>query len=69
MKDGLYLKATNDHVVSLEINKIITTQFEFNPNDCFFLKCLQYKTEYSQDVKKAEKLTSQLMRQMASKEA
>jgi hypothetical protein len=35
MKDGLYLKATNDHVVSLEI---ITTQVEFNPYDCFFFK-------------------------------
>ena len=38
MKDGLYLKATNDHVVSLEINKIITTQIEFNPYYCFFFK-------------------------------
>lgn len=30
--------------------------------------CLQYQTEHAQDVKKLEKLTSQLMRHMASKE-
>ncbi|XP_064600490.1 signal recognition particle 9 kDa protein-like [Liolophura sinensis] len=30
--------------------------------------CLQYRTEHAQDVKKLEKLTSQLMRHMASKE-
>ncbi|XP_046355884.1 signal recognition particle 9 kDa protein-like [Haliotis rubra] len=30
--------------------------------------CLQFKTEQAQDVKKLEKLTSQLMRHMASKE-
>lgn len=32
------------------------------------LQCLQYATEHTQDVKKLEKLTSQLMRHMASKE-
>lgn len=31
--------------------------------------CLQYRTEHAQDVKKIEKLTSLLMRHMASKEA
>jgi hypothetical protein len=31
-------------------------------------KCYQFKTEYAQDVKRAEKLMSQLMRHMASKE-
>ncbi|XP_035215270.1 signal recognition particle 9 kDa protein-like isoform X2 [Stegodyphus dumicola] len=30
--------------------------------------CLMYLTEHTQDVKKIEKLTSQLMRHMASKE-
>ncbi|KAL5007927.1 hypothetical protein ScPMuIL_013508 [Solemya velum] len=30
--------------------------------------CVQYKTEHAQDVKRLEKLTSQLMRHMASKE-
>ncbi|XP_033734190.1 signal recognition particle 9 kDa protein-like [Argopecten irradians] len=30
--------------------------------------CLQYRTEHAQDVKKLEKLTSLLMRHMASKE-
>lgn len=30
--------------------------------------CLMYATEQAQDVKKVEKLTSQLMRHMASKE-
>ncbi|CAF0802190.1 unnamed protein product [Didymodactylos carnosus] len=30
--------------------------------------CLQYKTKYAQDIKKAEKFMSQLMRHMASKE-
>ncbi|CAM1328503.1 Uncharacterised protein r2_g3766 [Pycnogonum litorale] len=30
--------------------------------------CLQYLSEYAQDVKKMEKLTSRLMRHMASKE-
>ncbi|KAK2184311.1 hypothetical protein NP493_270g00040 [Ridgeia piscesae] len=29
--------------------------------------CLQYQTEHAQDIKKLEKLTSQLMRHMASK--
>lgn len=31
--------------------------------------CYMYKTEHAQDVKKLEKLTSQLMRHMASKES
>ena len=31
--------------------------------------CLQYKTKYAQDVKKAEKFLSSLLRHMASKEA
>jgi signal recognition particle subunit SRP9 len=30
--------------------------------------CLQYKTKYAQDVKKAEKFMSSLLRHMASKE-
>ncbi|KAK7474690.1 hypothetical protein BaRGS_00034055 [Batillaria attramentaria] len=30
--------------------------------------CLQYRTEHAQDIRKVEKLTSQLMRHMASKE-
>ncbi|XP_005097009.1 signal recognition particle 9 kDa protein [Aplysia californica] len=30
--------------------------------------CLQYRSEHAQDVKKLEKLTSHLMRHMASKE-
>lgn len=30
--------------------------------------CLQYLTEHAQDVKKVEKLTSQILRHMASKE-
>ncbi|VDP43836.1 unnamed protein product [Soboliphyme baturini] len=30
--------------------------------------CLQYSTEHAQDVKKLEKLTSNLMRQMACRE-
>jgi len=30
--------------------------------------CLQYQTEHAQDVKRIEKLTSQLMRHMASRE-
>ncbi|KAK3585217.1 hypothetical protein CHS0354_027513 [Potamilus streckersoni] len=30
--------------------------------------CLQYRSEHAQDVRKLEKLTSQLMRHMASKE-
>ncbi|GFQ90860.1 signal recognition particle 9 kDa protein [Trichonephila clavipes] len=32
------------------------------------ITCLMYMTEHTQDVKKVEKLTSQLMRHMASKE-
>ena len=35
----------------------------------FPFQCFQYKTEHAQDVKKFEKLTSQLMRHMASKES
>ncbi|GAB6024458.1 Signal recognition particle protein [Chamberlinius hualienensis] len=31
--------------------------------------CLQYKTEYQQDLKKIEKLSTLLMRHMAAKEA
>ncbi|ELU01122.1 hypothetical protein CAPTEDRAFT_149426 [Capitella teleta] len=31
--------------------------------------CLQYRTEHTQDIKKMEKLISQLMRHMASKES
>ncbi|RNA44941.1 Signal recognition particle 9 kDa [Brachionus plicatilis] len=48
---------------------------KFRANSGLFLKvsndqlCYQYKTEFAQDVKKAEKLISQLMRHMASKEA
>ena len=34
----------------------------------FEKKCCQFKTEYAQDVKKAEKLISQLMRHITSKE-
>lgn len=30
--------------------------------------CLQYRTEHTQDVKKVEKFTGQLMRHMASKD-
>ena len=37
-------------------------------NLSFLFQCLQYRTEHAQDVKKLEKLTSQLMRHMASKE-
>ena len=33
------------------------------------LQCLQYKTEHAQDVKKIEKLASQLMRHMASRDS
>lgn len=31
--------------------------------------CLQYRSEYAQDIKKIEKLTSLLMRHMASKDS
>ena len=33
------------------------------------MQCFQFKTEFSQDVKRAEKMIGQLMRHMASKEA
>lgn len=36
---------------------------------CHSFQCLQFRTEHAQDVKKVEKLVSQLMRHMASKES
>lgn len=35
----------------------------------YLLQCLQFRTEHAQDVKKVEKLVSQLMRHMVSKES
>lgn len=35
----------------------------------YMLQCLQFRTEHAQDVKKVEKLVSQLMRHMVSKES
>ena len=68
-KDGLYLKVTNDRQVSPLTSLSSLPAGSFDNGRLISLKCYQFRTEYAQDVKKAEKLISQIMRHMASKEA
>ncbi len=58
------LRHTNNHpsIIFSELFLQCLTDY------CCFLQCLKYQTDQLQDVKKLEKLSSSLMRNMVSKE-